>query len=132
MAFFSQNALFSVLRLLGLASALLAIVFVINNFLIFGVDTPGLINTLRLGDALGVGLGLISSEQFVVRTARCVHHIEAGCPREVAISVDREVHILQLDTWETLRTVPHGSSLSFLANTRSVIDFERVQIVVKI
>ena len=54
MAFLSQTALFPVLRMLGLASALLAVIFVINNFLIFGVDAPGIINTLRLGDALGV------------------------------------------------------------------------------
>ena len=56
MAFLSQTALFPVLRMLGLASALLAVIFVINNFLIFGVDAPGIINTLRLGDALGVEL----------------------------------------------------------------------------
>jgi hypothetical protein len=47
MAFLSQNALFSALRMVGLASAFLALVFVINNFLIFGIDAPGVINTLR-------------------------------------------------------------------------------------
>ena len=40
--------------MVGLASALLALVFVINNFLIFGIDAPGVINTLRLGDVFGV------------------------------------------------------------------------------
>ena len=54
MAFLSQNAFFTALRMLGLASALLALVFVINNFLIFGIDAPGVINTLRLGDIFGV------------------------------------------------------------------------------
>ena len=54
MAFLSQNALFSALRMVGLASAFLALVFVINNFLIFGIDAPGVINTLRLGDLFGV------------------------------------------------------------------------------
>ena len=54
MAFLSQNAFFSVLRVAGLASAFLSLVFVINNFLIFGIDAPGVINTLRIGDILGV------------------------------------------------------------------------------
>ena len=54
MAFLSQNALFTVLRIVGLASAFLALVFVVNNFLIFGIDAPGVINTLRLGDTFGV------------------------------------------------------------------------------
>ena len=54
MAFLSQNAFFTALRVLGLASALLALFFVINNFLIFGIDAPGVINTLRLGDIFGV------------------------------------------------------------------------------
>ena len=54
MAFLSQNAFFTALRMVGLASALLALVFVINNFLIFGIDAPGVINTLRLGDMFGV------------------------------------------------------------------------------
>ena len=54
MAFLSQSALFSALRMVGLASAFLALVFVINNFLIFGIDAPGVINTLRLGDLFGV------------------------------------------------------------------------------
>ena len=54
MAFLSQSALFSALRMVGLASAFLALIFVINNFLIFGIDTPGVINTLRLGDLFGV------------------------------------------------------------------------------
>ena len=54
MAFLSQNALFSVLRMGGLTSAFLALLFVINNFLIFGIDAPGVINTLRIGDVLGV------------------------------------------------------------------------------
>jgi TRAP-type mannitol/chloroaromatic compound transport system permease small subunit len=54
MAFLSQNALFSALRVAGLASAFLALAFVINNFLIFGIDAPGVINTLRIGDIFGV------------------------------------------------------------------------------
>ena len=54
MALLSQNALFSALRMVGLASAFLALIFVINNFLIFGIDAPGVINTLRLGDLFGV------------------------------------------------------------------------------
>ena len=54
MAFLSQNALFSALRVASLASAFLALVFVINNFLIFGIDAPGVINTLRIGDIFGV------------------------------------------------------------------------------
>ena len=54
MAFLSQNALFPGLRMAGLASAFLALVFVVNNFLIFGIDAPGVINTLRLGDIFGV------------------------------------------------------------------------------
>ncbi len=54
MAFLSQNALFTVLRMAGLASAFLALVFVVNNFLIFGIDAPGVINTLRLNDIFGV------------------------------------------------------------------------------
>ena len=56
MAFLSQNAFFTALRMVGLASALLALVFVINNFLIFGIDAPGVINTLRLGDVFGVDI----------------------------------------------------------------------------
>ena len=59
MAFLSQNALFFALRAVGLASAFLALVFVINNFLIFGIDAPGVINTLRLGDIFGVDRPII-------------------------------------------------------------------------
>ena len=54
MAVLSQNAFFTALRMVGLASALLALTFVINNFLIFGIDAPGVINTLSLGDIFGV------------------------------------------------------------------------------
>ena len=54
MAFLSQNSLFTALHVVGLSSAFLALVFVINNFLIFGIDAPGVINTLRLGDIFGV------------------------------------------------------------------------------
>ena len=54
MAFVSQNAFFSVLRVAGLASAFLALLFVLNNFFIFGIDAPGVINTLRVGDLFGV------------------------------------------------------------------------------
>jgi TRAP-type mannitol/chloroaromatic compound transport system permease small subunit len=50
----SKNKLFQLLHFIGLSSAFLSFLFVINNFLIFSFDAPGLINTLNLGDAFGV------------------------------------------------------------------------------
>ena len=49
-----KNSLFSALHLIGLCSALLSVLFVLNNFLIFGFDAPGAINVLGLNKIFGV------------------------------------------------------------------------------
>jgi len=49
-----KRAIFATLHFIGLSSALLAFVFVINNFLIFGLGAPGVANTLQIGNLLGV------------------------------------------------------------------------------
>ena len=50
----SQINIFTLLHFLGLSSAFLAIIFVVNSFLIFGFGAPGVISTLDLADSFGV------------------------------------------------------------------------------
>ena len=45
--------MFAFIHFFGLSSAFLAFLFLINNFLIFVVDAPGVINLLGLNDLLG-------------------------------------------------------------------------------
>ena len=45
--------LFPALRMAALGSAFLALIFFLNNFLIFGIDAPGVVNTLGLDDMFG-------------------------------------------------------------------------------
>jgi len=49
-----KSKLFAALHFFGLSSALLAVLFVINNFLIFSFGAPGFVNTLHLGGMMGV------------------------------------------------------------------------------
>ena len=49
-----KYSLFSMLHLVGLCSACLSILFVINNFLIFGFNAPGVVNILGLNKIFGV------------------------------------------------------------------------------
>ena len=53
MSLIPQNLLFPALRMVGLGSAFLALIFFLNNFLIFGIDAPGVVNTLGLDDMFG-------------------------------------------------------------------------------
>ncbi len=50
----SKRKLFVALQFLGLSSALLAVLFVINNFLIFRFGAPGFVTILQLGGLIGV------------------------------------------------------------------------------
>ena len=128
MAFLSQNALFSALRVASLASAFLALVFVINNFLIFGIDAPGVINTLRIGDILGVDrpkqgynisqvvLGVF---QTVVVGAVIVYAIWRGLkPNNLRIDAnwmdDMSAYIVRLAFWAVLLVGIADAVLSFL------------------
>ena len=63
-----KNSLFSMLHFLGLCSAFLSILFVVNNFLTFGFDAPGVVNVLGLNKIFGVeGLkGGYSSGLYIV------------------------------------------------------------------
>jgi TRAP-type mannitol/chloroaromatic compound transport system permease small subunit len=128
MAFFSQDALFPVLRMLGLASALLAVVFVINNFLIFGVDAPGLINTLRLGDALGVAqpkqgynialvlLGIVQTVVVGLAVAYVVWHCRktSDLRRDANWMDSTSAYIVRLAFWGVLLVGLADAVLSFL------------------
>ena len=49
-----KNNLSSMLHLVGLCSAFLSVLFVVNNFLIFGFNAPGMINVLGLNKIFGV------------------------------------------------------------------------------
>ena len=128
MAFLSQNALFSALRVAGLASAFLALVFVINNFLIFGIDAPGVINTLRIGDILGVerpkqGYNIsqvvLGVFQTVVVGAVIVYAIWRGLkPNNLRIDAnwmdDMSAYIVRLAFWAVLLVGIADAVLSFL------------------
>jgi TRAP-type mannitol/chloroaromatic compound transport system permease small subunit len=50
----SKNDIFQLLHFIGLSSALLSFLFVLNNFFIFIFGVPGLINTISLGSVFGV------------------------------------------------------------------------------
>ena len=128
MAFLSQNALFFVLRVVGLASAFLALIFVINNFLIFGINAPGVINTLRLGDIFGVDspkqgynisqilLGIV---QTVVVVAGVAYAVWRGLkPDNLRIDAswmdEMSAYIVRLSFWAVLLVGIADAALSFL------------------
>ena len=128
MAFLSQNALFTVLRIVGLASAFLALVFVVNNFLIFGIDAPGVINTLRLGDTFGVAspkqgynfsqvlLGIVQTGVVVVIIAYSAWYGQK--PNKLRIDAnwmdDISAYIVRLAFWAVLLVGIADAALSFL------------------
>ena len=128
MAFLSQNALFSALRMVGLASAFLALVFVINNFLIFGIDAPGVINTLRLGDLFGVArpkqgynigqivLGIVQTGVVGVGIAYAIWR--GMKPNNLRIDAnwmdDMSAYIVRLAFWAVLLVGIADAILSFL------------------
>ena len=128
MAFVSQNALFLLLRAAGLASALLALLFVLNNFLIFGIDAPGVINTLRLGklfgvpepkQAYGIGLILLGVVQTlcVVLTVAyaCWHCAKTDSLRKDANWMDNtSAYIVRMAFWAVLLVGVADAVLSFL------------------
>ena len=128
MAFLSQNAFFSALRMVGLASAFLALVFVINNFLIFGIDAPGVINTLRLGDLFGVArpkqgynigqivLGIVQTGVVGVGIAYAIWR--GMKPNNLRIDAnwmdDMSAYIVRLAFWAVLLVGITDAILSFL------------------
>jgi len=128
MAFLSQNALFFVLRVAGLASAFLALIFVINNFLIFGIDAPGVINTLRLGDIFGVdspkqgyniSQTLLGIVQTVVVVAGVAYAVWRGLkPDNLRIDAswmdEMSAYIVRLSFWAVLLVGIADAALSFL------------------
>ena len=128
MAFLSQNALFCALRIVGLASAVLALVFVINNFLIFGVDAPGVINILRLGDIFGVDsprqgynisqilLGIVQTVVVAAGVTYAVWRgLKSGNLRIDANWMDEmSAYIVRLSFWAVLLVGIADAALSFL------------------
>ena len=50
----SKNYITALIQFLGLGSAFLAFLFVINNFIIFNYGATGLLHTLNLGELSGV------------------------------------------------------------------------------
>ena len=128
MAFLSQNALFFALRAVGLASTFLALVFVINNFLIFGIDAPGVINTLRLGDIFGVdrpkqgyniGQTLLGIVQTAVVVAVITYAVWRGLkPNNLRIDAnwmdEMSAYIVRLSFWAVLLVGIADAVLSFL------------------
>ena len=128
MAFLSQNALFFALRAAGLASAVLALVFVVNNFLIFGIDAPGVINTLRLGDVFGVdrpklGYNIGQTLLGIVQTGVVVGGIAYAIWRGMKtnnIRVDAKwmddisAYVVRLSFWAVLLVGIADAMLSFL------------------
>jgi TRAP-type mannitol/chloroaromatic compound transport system permease small subunit len=128
MAFLSQNALFFAFRTVGLASAFLALVFVVNNFLIFGIDAPGVINTLRLGDIFGVdrpkqgyniGQTLLGIVQTAVVLAGITYAVWRGLkPNNLRIDAnwmdEMSAYIVRLSFWAVLLVGIADAVLSFL------------------
>ena len=128
MAFLSQNALFFAFRTVGLASAFLALVFVVNNFLIFGIDAPGVINTLRLGDISGVdrpkqgyniGQTLLGIVQTAVVLAVVIYAVWRGLkPNNLRIDAnwmdEMSAYIVRLSFWAVLLVGIADAVLSFL------------------
>jgi len=128
MAFLSRNALFSVLRVAGMTSASLAFLFVINNFIIFGINAPGVINTLRLGDVFGVaqpkqgyGLSLIlvgiaqTVAVILVITYACWHCLKTNDLRNDARWMDMtSAYVVRLAFWAVLLVGVADAVLSFL------------------
>ena len=128
MAVLSQNALFFALRVVGLASAFLALIFVINNFLIFGIDAPGVINTLRLGDIFGVDSPkqgytisqfLLGIGQTVVVMAGITYAVWRGLkPDNLRIDAnwmdEISAYIVRLSFWAVLLVGIADAALSFL------------------
>ena len=128
MAFLSQNALFFAFRTVGLASAFLALVFVVNNFLIFGIDAPGVINTLRLGDIFGVdspkqgyniSQTLLGIVQTVVVVAGVAYAVWRGLkPDNLRIDAswmdEMSAYIVRLSFWAVLLVGITDAALSFL------------------
>ena len=54
MASLKEHTVFSMIRFVGLSSAFLALVYVINNFIIFNFGAAGFLHTLNLGSFSGV------------------------------------------------------------------------------
>jgi len=119
---------FSALRMVGLASAFLALIFVINNFLIFGIDAPGVINTLRLGDLFGVdrpkqgyniGQILLGIVQTGIVGLGIAYAIWRGMkPNNLRIDAnwmdDMSAYIVRLAFWAVLLVGIADAVLSFL------------------
>ena len=128
MAFLSQNAFFLALRMAGLISAILALLFVLNNFLIFGFDAPGVINTLRLGDMLGVAqpkqgyalgltaIGIIQTTLVGLLVAFAIRHcFKTNNLRNDANWMDNtSAYIVRLAFWAVLLVGVADAVLSFM------------------
>jgi len=112
----------------GLASAFLALIFVINNFLIFGIDAPGVINTLRLGYIFGVdspkqgyniSQTLLGIVQTVVVVAGVTYAVWRGLkPDNLRIDAnwmdEMSAYIVRLSFWAVLLVGIADAALSFL------------------
>ena len=66
----SKNNITALIQFLGLGSAFLAFLFVVNNFIIFNFGAPGLLHTLYLGELYGcqfdcAGINLIPGKYHV-------------------------------------------------------------------
>jgi TRAP-type mannitol/chloroaromatic compound transport system permease small subunit len=124
----SPNHLFSVLRMAGIGSALLSLLYVLNNFLIFGIDAPGVINTIGLGDALGVAapkdgysggmtvLGILQTAAVGLAIAFAIGHtMKTNNLRYDAAWLDwMSAYIVRLAFWAVLTVGLTDAVLSFL------------------
>jgi TRAP-type mannitol/chloroaromatic compound transport system permease small subunit len=123
-----KNSLFSMLHFVGLCSAFLSILFVVNNFLIFGFDAPGVVNVLGLNKIFGVeGLkGGYSSGLYIVglfQTAAvfgvifwaCFHTIKRGQLRVDAKRLDwLSAYVIRAAFWAVLIVGVADAIMSFM------------------
>ena len=132
----SHNFLFSALRITGFASALLALLFVINNFLIFGIGAPGVIQTIGLAEMFGVAtpkdgysgslmaLGFLQTAGAAILVGFAIYHtISTANLRQDAAFMDRtSAYIVRLAFWAVLMVGLVDATLSFLR----VEDFHKI------
>ena len=123
-----KNSLFSMLHFVGLCSAFLSVLFVVNNFLIFGFNAPGVINVLGLNKILGVeslkggysgGLYIVGLVQtaavFGVIFWACFHTIKKGQLRLDAARLDwLSAYVIRAAFWAVLIVGVADAIMSFM------------------
>ena len=123
-----KNSLFSMLHFVGLCSAFLSILFVVNNFLIFGFDAPGVVNVLGLNKIFGVeslkggyssGLYIVGLFQtaavFGVIFWACFHTIKRGQLRLDAERLDwLSAYVIRAAFWAVLIVGIADAIMSFM------------------